>query len=174
MKKIERKILNLIINGKISKEEGFMYLACVSSKNSLDPNTKVGAVIVNDYYNILSYGSNHAVEGYENNINWNNRNIEKDWINSKYPYVVHAERDAIYKANRKGTSLIDSTLYVTLYPCNECAIAIIETGIKNLYFLNDKYHNLNNTSAARNILESSKVLSKKVELDEVKVLKLLK
>lgn len=127
------------MNKIISWDEYFMGLAKLSALRSKDPHTQVGAVIIDSNSKaILSMGYN----GFPRTKLSNNDNVfpwksDGENINdNKYAYVVHAELNAILNAH--GTSLEGSTLYVTLYPCNECAKAIVQSGITTVYYLDKK------------------------------------
>ena len=124
----------------LSWEEYFMDLAILSSKRSKDPVTKVGACIVSEDKRILSFGYN----GFPNkcsdkDFNWlkENKIIGQEMF-TKYFYVVHAELNAILNFKGSRSELEGSTIYVTLFPCNECAKAIIQSGIKHIVYLKDK------------------------------------
>lgn len=125
-----------------------MGIALLSSKRSKDPNTKVGACIVDDDNKVVSIGYNGMPRGLdESKLSWS----KNDGLDSKYLYVCHAEFNAILNT-RNGSSLKGCTLYVTLFPCNECAKAIIQTGIKKIVYLDDKYHDQLFTQASRKML----------------------
>ena len=115
----------------ISWDEYFMAIAEVVKLRSKDPNTKVGACIVKDN-KILSTGYNGFPRGCDDNkYPWGKGNENE--VENKYFYVVHAELNAILNSTQ---SVKDSTIYVTLYPCNECAKAIIQSGIKKVIYKN--------------------------------------
>lgn len=117
----------------ISWDEYFMGVAELSAMRSKDPNSQVGACIVRDN-KILSLGYNGMPIGCGDDIMpWGR---EGENLNTKYMYVCHSELNAILNA---GKDLHGSTMYVTLYPCNECAKAIIQSGIKKVIFLDNKY-----------------------------------
>ena len=106
-----------------------MGIALLSSERSKDPNTQVGACIVNKQNRIVSVGYNGLPKGYnDDDCPWGNREGNLD--ETKYAYVAHAELNAIL--NYHG-SVDGCSLYVTLFPCNECAKAIIQSGIKEIY-----------------------------------------
>lgn len=143
----------------INWDEYFMGIALLSCKRSKDPNTKVGACIVDDDNKVVSIGYNGMPKGLdESKLSWN----KNDGLDSKYLYVCHAEFNAILNT-RNGSSLKGCTLYVTLFPCNECAKAIVQTGIKKIVYLDDKYHDTLFTQASRKLL-----LLAGVELEEYK------
>ena len=113
------------MNNYISWDEYFMSMAILSSKRSKDPNTKVGACIVSMDKKVLSVGYNGMPIGIDDKkIPWGREGEELD---TKYPYVCHAELNAILNSDR---NLHNSRIYVTLFPCNECAKALIQAGIK--------------------------------------------
>ena len=122
-------------NNVISWDSYFMGVASLVSKRSKDPNTQVGACIVSKDNKILSTGYNGAPNGYlDEDINWNRYG---DFLNTKYAYMCHAELNAIL--NNNGLNLKDAKIYVDLFPCNECAKAIIQCGIKEVIYKSDKY-----------------------------------
>jgi dCMP deaminase len=119
----------------ISWDEYFMGIAMLSSYRSKDPNTQVGACIVNDRNKIMSVGYNGFPLGCsDDEFPWERTGETYD---TKYPYVCHAELNAIL--NSRGSNLEGCKIYVALFPCNECAKAIIQSGIKEVVYLSDKY-----------------------------------
>ncbi len=128
----------------ISWDEYFMGMALLSAQRSKDPNTKVGACIVDPDHKIVSNGYNGMPTGCdEDHLSWNKG---KD-LDSKYLYVCHAEFNAILNT-RDGAALKGCTLYVTLFPCNECTKAIIQKGIKEVVYLDNKYADTTETKAS--------------------------
>lgn len=120
----------------ISWDEYFMGVAQLSSMRSKDPNTQVGACIVSNDNKILSMGYNGFPVGCsDEEFPWD-RDGEDD-LDTKYPFVTHSELNAIL--NYRGGSLEGTKLYVSLFPCNECAKAIIQAGIKTVVYDSDKY-----------------------------------
>ena len=133
----------------ISWDEYFMGIALLSAMRSKDPNTKVGACIVDNDNKVVSIGYNGMPRKIdESKISWN----KGEGLDSKYLYVCHAEFNAILNT-RNGSSLKVCTLYVTLFPCNECTKAIIQTGIKEVVYLDNKYEDQTTTKASRLMLE---------------------
>ena len=131
----------------ISWDEYFMAIAKLSAMRSKDPSTQVGACIVGADNRILSIGYNGTPNGFnDDEFPWNR---EGDNLNTKYPYVCHAELNAILNSNH---DLKNSKIYVTLFPCNECAKAVIQSGIKEVIYLSDKYENTNSTIASKKML----------------------
>ena len=122
-------------DGYISWDEFFMGAAMLCAERSKDPNTQVGACIVNDENRILSVGYNGFPAGCDDNVFPWDRSGD-DPYDTKYLYVCHAELNAIL--NCRGRSLAGSRIYVALFPCNECAKAIIQSGIKVVIYLSDK------------------------------------
>ena len=148
----------------ISWDEYFMGVAHLSGMRSKDPNTQVGACIVSPDNKILSMGYNGFPKGCsDDEFPWEREN-DKDSNLTKYPFVTHSELNAIL--NYRGGSLEGTKLYVSLFPCNECAKAIIQSGIKRIVYLDDKYKNSNNNIAARHMFRISGVETKKYELSE--------
>ena len=132
----------------ISWDEYFMGIAIMSTFRSKDPNTQVGACIVDKNNKILSIGYNGAPMGFnDDDMPWDR---EGNFQDTKYAYVCHSELNAIL--NYKG-SLEDTKLYVTLFPCNECAKVIVQSGIKEIVYLNDKYSDLDSTIVAKKIFD---------------------
>ena len=127
----------------ISWDEYFMGVALLAAKRSKDPNTQVGACIVSGDNIILSTGYNGFPAGCsDDDYPW-----EREGEATKYPYVVHAELNAILNAG--GRSLRGARIYVDLFPCNECAKAIIQSGISEVVYYGDKYHDSDSSVAAR-------------------------
>lgn len=137
----------------ISWDEYFMGVARLSGMRSKDPNSQVGACIVSEDNKILSMGYNGFPMGCsDDEFPWAREGEELDM---KYLYVVHSELNAIL--NYRGGSLEGAKLYVSLFPCNECAKAIIQSGIKTIVYDDDKYHDLPSTVASRRMLDAAGV-----------------
>ena len=135
----------------ISWDEYFMGVALLASKRSKDPNTQVGACIVDQNNVILTTGYNGFPKGCsDDEFPW-----DREGENTKYPYVVHAELNAILNAS--GKDLKGARIYVDLFPCNECAKAIIQSGIKEVIYLSDKYANTSATQASKLMLTTAGV-----------------
>lgn len=135
----------------ISWDEYFMGVALLASKRSKDPNTQVGACIVDQNNVILTTGYNGFPKGCsDDEFPW-----DREGDNTKYPYVVHAELNAILNAS--GKDLKGARIYVDLFPCNECAKAIIQSGIKEVIYLSDKYANTPATQASKLMLTTAGV-----------------
>ena len=137
----------------ISWDEYFMGIAQLSAMRSKDPNTQVGACIVSKENKILSMGYNGFPKGCDDDeYPWNR---DGDVYDSKYAYVTHSELNAIL--NYRGGSLEGSKLYVTLFPCNECAKAIIQAGIRTIVYESDKYADTPTTRASKRMLNAAGV-----------------
>ncbi|MBQ3967924.1 MAG: dCMP deaminase family protein [Lachnospiraceae bacterium] len=136
----------------ISWDEYFMGVALLSSKRSKDPNTQVGACIVSSTNKIMSVGYNGMPLGCsDDEFPWDRD--ASDPYDSKYSYVTHAEMNAIL--NYRGGSLEGSRMYVTLFPCNECAKAVIQSGIKEIIYASDKYADTVATKASKRMLDAA-------------------
>mgnify|MGYP002773358646 FL=1 len=137
----------------ISWDEYFMGVAKLSALRSKDPNTQVGACIVSEDNKILSMGYNGLPIGCsDDEFPWNR---EGDPLNNKYMYTAHSELNAIL--NYRGGSLDNAKMYVTLFPCNECAKAIIQAGIKTLVYDSDKYADTASVIASKRMLNAAGV-----------------
>ena len=135
----------------ISWDEYFMGIAMLAAKRSKDPNTQVGACIVSQDNIILSTGYNGMPKGCSDDVYpW-----DREGEQTKYPYVVHAELNAIL--NAYGRNLQGSRLFVALFPCNECAKAIIPRGVKEVLYLSDKYEDSLDTLASKRMMDSAGV-----------------
>ena len=133
-------------------DEAFMLMSDLIAKRSKDPSTQVGACIVNEQNVIVGLGYNGFPRGcHDDKLPWCR---EGETLETKYAYVVHAEANAIMNANG---SVRDCRLYVSLFPCNECAKAIIQGGIKEVIYTSDKYADMDIFKAARKMFEVSGV-----------------
>ncbi|MBN1634467.1 MAG: dCMP deaminase family protein [Ignavibacteria bacterium] len=133
----------------ISWDEYFMGIALLSAKRSKDPSTQVGACIVNMHNKIVGIGYNGFPIGCsDDELPWER---EGENINlTKYPYVVHAEANAILNSTK---DLHGARIYVDLFPCNECAKLIIQAGIKQVLYMNDKYRDTDSVKASKRMFE---------------------
>ncbi|HCL05585.1 MAG TPA: cytidine deaminase [Chitinophagaceae bacterium] len=149
----------------ISWDEYFMGVALLSAKRSKDPNTQVGACIVNEKNKIVGAGYNGLPIGCDDDeFPWSK---EGDFLDTKYPYVCHAELNAIL--NNIGMDLKGCKIYTALFPCNECTKAIIQSGIKEVVYLSDKYDGTDPSKASKLMLEKAGVSYRKVKagIDEL-------
>ena len=137
----------------ISWDEYFMAVAMLSGHRSKDPSTQVGACIVSEDNKILSMGYNGLPSGCQDDaFPWDREGEE---LETKYPYVVHSELNAIL--NYRGGSLEGAKIYVSLFPCNECAKAIIQAGITTVIYDSDKYHDTPAMCASRRMFDAAGV-----------------
>ena len=133
----------------LSWDEYFMGIAMLSAQRSKDPSTQVGACIANVVHKILSVGYNGMPIGCsDDEMPWQR---EGSLLDTKYAYVCHAELNAIL--NNDGGSLKGTTIYVTLFPCHECAKAIVQSGIREVVYWSDKYADTDSTRASRRIFQ---------------------
>ena len=145
----------------ISWDEYFMGVAALSAMRSKDPGTQVGACIVSPSNKILSMGYNGFPVGCsDDDFPWNR---EGEPLNNKYFYSTHSELNAIL--NYRGGSLENCKIYVTLFPCNECAKAIIQSGIKEVVYLYDKYADSMATLASKRMLEAAGVKTRQLSTE---------
>ena len=140
----------------ITWDEYFMGVATLSGRRSKDPSTQVGACIVSQDNKILSMGYNGFPKGCsDDEFPWGKEHELDDPYNAKYFYSTHSEFNAIL--NYRGGSLEGSKLYVTLFPCNECAKAIIQAGIKTIIYGGDKYAHTPAVKASKRMLNAAGV-----------------
>ena len=137
----------------LSWDEAFMGIANFIGKRSKDPNTQVGACIVDKNNRIVSLGYNGMPNGCDDDdMPWGR---DGNMLETKYAFVCHAELNAIL--NTRGLSLEGTRIYVDLFPCNECAEAIIQSGIKTVIYNSDKYANTDSTIASKMMLRKAGV-----------------
>jgi dCMP deaminase len=142
----------------ISWDEYFMGVALLSAQRSKDPNTQVGACIVNDKNKIVGAGYNGLPIGcHDDEFSWSK---EGDFMDTKYPFVCHAELNAIL--NNIGMDLKGCTIYTALFPCNECTKAIIQSGISTVVYLSDKYEQSDAARASKLMLDKAGIAYRKV------------
>lgn len=143
----------------ISWDEYFMGVALLSAKRSKDPSTQVGACIVNNKNKIVGAGYNGLPMGCDDDeFPWEKQG---EFLDTKYPYICHAELNAIL--NNIGMDLKDCKIYTALFPCNECTKAIIQSGIREVIYLSDKYEDNDIFKASKIMLDKSGVTYRKVE-----------
>ena len=154
------------MSNHISWDEYFMGVALLSAKRSKDPNTQVGCCIVNSDKRIVAVGYNGLPRNCDDNdFPWNCR--EGALQDTKYAYVVHAELNAILNAT---TPLTGCTLYVTLFPCNECMKAIIQAGIKEVVYEDNKYDGKDFDLASKKMQQAANVKIRQVKLDKIELI----
>lgn len=139
-------------------DDYFMSVALLSGMRSKDPSTQVGACIVNSSKIIESIGYNGLPKGCsDDDFPWER---EGGNLETKYFYVVHAELNAIL--NAKGKDLSGCSIYVALFPCNECAKAIIQSGIEEVVYLSDKYAETDSVKASKKMFNAANVKLRKL------------
>jgi dCMP deaminase len=145
----------------ISWDEYFMGVASLSALRSKDPHTQVGACVASEKNKVLTMGYNGMPIGLsDDEMPWGGEIEDGNPLNTKYLYVCHAEFNAILNAR---VSLDGSRIYVTLFPCNECAKAIVQSGIKEVIYSSDKYADTVATQASKRILDLAGVKYRKFE-----------
>lgn len=148
----------------ISWDVYFMGIALLSGKRSKDPGTQVGACIVNAEKRIVGIGYNGLPYGCDDrDFPWERSG---EFLDTKYPYVVHAELNAILNSTEKLTGC---SVYVSLFPCNECAKAIIQSGIKEVVYMSDKYNGEKENVASKHMFDCAGVVYRQMEQVEVEI-----
>lgn len=145
-------------------DEYFIALAKLTAMRSKDPSTQVGACIVSEDNRILAVGYNGAPNGFDDdNFPWDRQGEN---LETKYPYVCHAEMNAVlnYRGTRKDFE--NARIYVDLFPCNECAKIIIQSGIKKVIYLSNKYKDSENNIASRRLFDSCGVEYHQLDLEK--------
>lgn len=146
----------------ISWDEYFISIALVSAMRSKDPSTQVGACIVDDDNKIVSIGYNGFPNGCsDDELPWRK---EGGFLDTKYAFSCHAELNAILNS---GKNLKGCRVYTTLFPCNECAKAIIQSGLTEVIYLSDKYKSTEIVQASKLMLEKSKVKMRQFKTDKL-------
>lgn len=151
-------------------DEYFMSVAKLSAMRSKDPSTQVGACIASNTNRILSTGYNGAPNGIEDKyFPWDR---EGEFLNTKYPYVCHAEMNCILSYRGDNKDLENARIYVDLFPCNECAKIIIQSGIKEVIYLCDKYADTDGVKASKKMFDACGVKYKQINIDKEITIKL--
>lgn len=148
----------------INWDEYFMGVAMLSAKRSKDPSTQVGACIVTEDKRIVGVGYNGLPRGCsDDDFPWDR---DGKFLETKYPFVCHAELNAILNSTR---NLKDCIIYVALFPCNECSKSIIQSGIKEIVYLSDKYSGTEANIASKKMLDMAGVKYRKLETTRDKI-----
>ena len=146
------------MSGRPSWDDYFMGVALLSAQRSKDPSTQVGACIVSPDKKIVGVGYNGFPTGCSDDVlPWSR---EGDFLETKYPFVVHAELNAILNSTK---TLQGCTIFVALFPCNECAKAIIQSGIIEIVYLSDKYADTPAVKASKKMLNAAGVNYRKIQ-----------
>jgi dCMP deaminase len=139
-----------------------MGIALLSAKRSKDPSTQVGACIVNQFNKIVGIGYNGFPIGCsDDELPWERESSDPN--ETKYPYVVHAEANAILNSTK---DLHGARIYIALFPCNECTKLIIQSGIKEIIYLSDKYKDTGPVKASKKMLQMAQVSHRQLLLDD--------
>ena len=150
----------------LSWDEYFMGIAKLSALRSKDPSTQVGACIVSSDNRILSMGYNGTPNGFDDqDFPWDR---EGHALNTKYLYVCHAELNAILNFRGHKRDFEGAKIYVALFPCNECAKAIIQSGIKEVIYLSDKYKDQDNFKASKILFDKCNVKCRELIVEKNK------
>ena len=144
-----------------------MGIALLAAKRSKDPNTQVGACIVNSSNKIMSIGYNGLPAGCDDDVFPWEREGENSY-DTKYPYVCHAELNAIL--NNRGADLEGCSIYVALFPCCECAKAIIQSGIKKVLYISDKYGKSDSVRASKRMFDAAGVEYRQIKISHGKII----
>lgn len=148
----------------ISWDEFFMRVALAASMRSKDPNTQVGACIADTNHRILSVGYNGTPSALtDDEFPWG---VSDDPLNDKHSYVVHAEANAVLNYRGSLKDMSGATVYVTLFPCNECAKILAQVGIGEVVYLSDKYDGTEGNLISKRILTSCGIAFRGMELGE--------
>lgn len=151
-------------------DEYFMGVAKLSAKRSKDPSTQVGACIVSGDNRILSIGYNGAPNGFDDKyFPWDRQG---EALETKYLFVCHAEMNAILNFRGNKKDLEGAKIYVDLFPCNECAKLIIQSGIKKVIYLSDKYKDTEGVIASKRLFDTCGVTYEHLDIEKGKTLTL--
>lgn len=147
---------------RLDWDKYFMALAEVSKLRSKDPNTQVGAAIAGNDKRVVGLGYNGMPKG-DDTFPWGREGEKKD---TKYPYVIHAEMNAVLnaKVNISGT-----TLYTTLYPCSNCAKFVAQAGIKEIVFMDNIYEGTEDQLISKNILDKVGIKVRQMEKIQIEI-----
>jgi dCMP deaminase len=150
--------------GVISWDEFFMRVAMAAKMRSKDPNTQVGACIADTNNRILSVGYNGTPAGLEDDeFPWETTD---DPLTDKHNYVIHAEANAILNYRGSLKDMAGGTVYVTLFPCKECAKTLVQAGIGEVVYLDDKYHDTEDGRVSRSVLDRCGISYRQVLVEE--------
>ena len=148
----------------ISWDEFFMRVAIAAKLRSKDPNTQVGACIADTNHRILSVGYNGTPAGLDDDeFPWESTG---DPLTDKPHYVIHAEANAILNYRGSLKDMAGATVYVTLFPCHECAKTLVQAGIGEVVYLDDKYHDTEDGVVSRSILDRCGISYRQVVVAE--------
>ncbi len=150
-------------NDVITWDEFFMRVAVAASMRSKDPNTQVGACIADTNNRILSVGYNGTPSALnDDDFPWG---VSDDPLHDKHGYVVHAEANAVLTYRGSLKDMGGATIYVTLFPCNECAKILAQVGIGEVVYLDDKYEGTEDNLISKRILDSCGIAYRPTHLE---------
>ena len=151
-------------NDYITWDEYFMGIAVLSSMRSKDPNTQVGACIADTNHRILSVGYNGTPSALnDDEFPWDTAD---DPLHDKHSYVIHAEANAILNYRGSLKDMGGATVYVTLFPCHECAKTLVQAGIGEVVYLSDKYEGTEDNLISKSILDRCGITYRAVSIDD--------
>lgn len=160
---INKEYLGSAKEDYLSKDLIAMKIACISAKESRDPSTQVGACILSKDNRVISTGFNHNPNNWDvSEFPWRNDVSTIGEENTKYPYIIHAELDAISKCSNPS-EIKDGTIYVTLFPCVHCAKVISSFGIKKVVYA--EYRESKEATCSKRLLEKSGI--EVINFDEI-------
>ena len=136
----------------LTNEELGMLIAVIAANMSKDPHTQVGSCIMSEENEFLSVGYNTTPKNWDGEFPWNNNSKEVGEENTKYPYVIHSEVNALNNYKGSKNKLENATIYVTLFPCSNCAKNIVESGIKRVVYRDDFYKDLLDNQCSKRLL----------------------
>ncbi|KKL92216.1 hypothetical protein LCGC14_1886900 [marine sediment metagenome] len=149
----------------LNKDDTFMAMAILTSMDSKDPNTQVGACLVSEDNRVIGTGYNGFPRDIPSNLlPWDKEGSLED---TKYAYIGHAEENVV--DNCDDSRIYGSRLYVTLHPCNRCAIRIIQNKIKEVIYLSDKYHDISECIAARRMFVLAGIKTRQFKSEREKI-----
>ncbi|XP_048774472.1 deoxycytidylate deaminase-like [Ostrea edulis] len=152
--KLNKELTSKKRNDYLEWPDYFMAIAFLSAQRSKDPRTQVGACIVNEEKKIVGIGYNGMPVGcHDDKMPWGRES--DNVLNTKQLYVCHAELNAVL--NKNSADVKNCSIYVALFPCNECAKVVIQSGIKEVIYYSDKYHDKPEFVASRRMLDMSGV-----------------
>lgn len=153
----------------ISWDSYFMGIAYIAGLRSKDINTKVGACIVTEDNRILSTGFNGAPRKMDDSLVPKDNSKDLPWLDTKYPYVCHSEMNAILNFRGSTSEFDGARIYVTLFPCNECAKAIAQSGIAEVIYMEDKHPEEDIYKASKKILDACRITYRQYKLDDISI-----
>ncbi|MBQ8659446.1 MAG: cytidine deaminase [Bacilli bacterium] len=136
----------------LSTEELAMLIAMITSRMSQDPHTQVGSCIISENNEFLSIGYNKVPKAWQGDFPWARNSDEVGVENTKYPYVIHSEANALNNYKGPKEKLENATIYVTLFPCPNCAKQIVESGIKRVVYKDDFYKDTLDNQCSKRLL----------------------